>query len=667
MKSRLNAYFAMNKTSQMPFMSKPGLLFLCIFILNLAGISQVSIKEDSLLQLLQTAKEDTSTIRLLLLIQKQYATRNYDSSLFYLNKAVAYSKKLKTDKLDFYINTGFSEYYYYNNDYAKALDYAEKNKEIAEKENDLALLAKAYNNLAAVYNHFGQPKLAIESILKCLDLSEKTKDSASFPVRNLTASATYFNLNQFDKSILYARRAIMYGKQFNNSFAVMMGLNNLSSSYAGLNKLDSAIIANRQQLEFAEQEEDIVNINYALANICHDYFKLGDLKSLGEYAGQLVKYSKDYPDHKMTSQIQNAFALNFIAQRKFSEGKAALDSGMVVALGEDDADALANLYQSYSVLYFMQGQIKPGEYFVFKHDSVINAGNWKDLDFYSEELEAKYNTEKKEAQIKLQQTALKQKTTLNYFLIGGAGALFIISLLGYRNYRNLQKLQQAKIDELETEKQLTATEAVLKGEEQERTRLAKDLHDGLGGMLSGIKYSLSNMKENLIMTPDNTQAFERSMDMLDSSIREMRRVAHNMMPEILVKYGLDTALKEYCGEMGRSGMIKINYQSVGMRNVVLEQIAAVNIYRIIQELVTNSMKHAAAKNILVQVHAAEQEKLVAITVEDDGSGFDGNVANQQGGIGWQNIHNRVEFLKGKIDVQSSAGKGTSVMIEIAST
>jgi signal transduction histidine kinase len=78
---------------------------------------------------------------------------------------------------------------------------------------------------------------------------------------------------------------------------------------------------------------------------------------------------------------------------------------------------------------------------------------------------------------------------------------------------------------------------VLKGEEQERTRIAKDLHDGLGGMLSGIKYSFNNMKGNLIMTPENSRAFERSMDMLDSSIKEMRRVAHNMMPR-LVRFGL---------------------------------------------------------------------------------------------------------------------------------
>ena len=172
------------------------------------------------------------------------------------------------------------------------------------------------------------------------------------------------------------------------------------------------------------------------------------------------------------------------------------------------------------------------------------------------------------------------------------------------------------------------------------------------------------MKGNLVMTPENAQAFERSMDMLDSSIHEMRRVAHNMMPEILVQYGLDAALKEFCSEIDRSGVIHVNYQAIGTDNMTLENTTAVTVYRIIQELVNNTLKHAHAKNILVQLHQFPQEKLLAITVEDDGNGFDPKMLNQSGGIGWQSIQNRVEFLKGRVDIQSSHGKGTSVMIEI---
>ncbi|HWR33654.1 MAG TPA: sensor histidine kinase, partial [Chitinophagaceae bacterium] len=216
--------------------------------------------------------------------------------------------------------------------------------------------------------------------------------------------------------------------------------------------------------------------------------------------------------------------------------------------------------------------------------------------------------------------------------------------------------------ELETQQQLTATEAVLKGEEQERTRLAKDLHDGLGGMLSGIKYSFQTMKGNLIMTPDNAQAFERSMDMLDSSIKEMRRVAHNMMPEALVKFGLDTAMKDFCNDINQAGALRISYQSIGMENAVIEQTTAITIYRIVQELINNTMKHAAAKTAIVQVSKANGE--INITVEDDGKGFHPEILQITKGIGWSNIQSRVEYLKGKLDVQSEQGKGTSVHIEL---
>ena len=284
-------------------------------------------------------------------------------------------------------------------------------------------------------------------------------------------------------------------------------------------------------------------------------------------------------------------------------------------------------------------------------------------------MKVRFETEKKEIQIKdlerdkkVQQLSIRQKNTLNYILIGSAVILLILSLLSYRNYKQKQKLQQQRISELETQHQLTATEAVLKGEEQERTRLAKDLHDGLGGMLSGIKYSFNTMKGNLIMTPENNQAFERSMDMLDSSIREMRRVAHNMMPEALVKFGLNTALKDFCNEINQSGALKVNYQSIGLENAAIDQTTSITIYRIVQELINNTMKHAAAKTAIVQVAKSDQQ--LTVTVEDDGKGFDTAILNKAKGIGWSNIENRVEFLKGKLDVKSAAGKGTSVLIEL---
>ena len=327
------------------------------------------------------------------------------------------------------------------------------------------------------------------------------------------------------------------------------------------------------------------------------------------------------------------------------------------------------LFDHLSNLAYSMQDRQLGEYYITQStllgDSLLNETIQKN----NLELEKKYESEKKELiikQLKLdkrnQQLTINHKRSINFILIAGVATLLIILLLSYRTYTQKRKLQQQRINELESEKQLTATEAVLKGEEQERTRLAKDLHDGLGGMLSGIKHSFTTMKGNLVMTPENHQAFERSLDMLDSSISEMRRVAHNMMPEALVRFGLNTALNDFCNDINQSGALKITYQSFGLEDVAIDQTVAITLYRIVQELINNTMKHSGATSAIVQLTKSNEQ--LSVTVEDNGKGFDTSILKTNKGIGWVNIHNRVEFLKGKLSITSKAGEGTSVLIEL---
>ena len=224
-------------------------------------------------------------------------------------------------------------------------------------------------------------------------------------------------------------------------------------------------------------------------------------------------------------------------------------------------------------------------------------------------------------------------------------------------------IQLQRINELEKEKQLAASEAVLRGQEEERKRLAKDLHDGLGGMLSGIKFSFSNMKENIIMTPENLRAFERSMDMLDSSISELRRVAHNMMPESLIRFGLEISVRDICRDITNSGALNVSFQAFGLNELKADQQVQIIIYRIIQELLNNIMKHAAAKSAIVQLTLRNGR--LNITVEDDGKGFDPNLIDISNGMGLSNLKSRVDYLGGRLEIESEPGKGTTVNIEIA--
>lgn len=198
----------------------------------------------------------------------------------------------------------------------------------------------------------------------------------------------------------------------------------------------------------------------------------------------------------------------------------------------------------------------------------------------------------------------------------------------------------------------------MQGEEQERSRLAKDLHDGLGGMLSGIKFSLQHTKGNVLLNDEGQAAFEKSIVMLDQSINEMRRVAHNMMPESLLKFGLSKALTDFCHDMQQSSQLSISCHLLEVDK--LPKGEAISVYRIVQELVNNILKHAHATEALIQV--TRHDDVLSITVEDNGRGMQ-QQNEAAAGMGWNNIRSRVHFLKGQIDVQSTPEAGTSVHIE----
>ena len=190
--------------------------------------------------------------------------------------------------------------------------------------------------------------------------------------------------------------------------------------------------------------------------------------------------------------------------------------------------------------------------------------------------------------------------------------------------------------------------------------MAKDLHDGLGGMLSGVKLSLGAMKGNSILSEDNTRLFARVLDQLDHSINEMRRVAHNMMPEALVKLGLPQAIQDYCDGLNESNNLKFKTQFYGLENR-LEASTEIVVYRIVQELLNNVVKHASATETLVQV--MRHENNLNVTIEDNGKGFVVNEADERKGAGLANVRSRVDYLKGQLDIQSSPGKGTSIHID----
>jgi two-component system, NarL family, sensor kinase len=640
-----------------------------LFLFSVACSSaQVSVR-DSLLKRLPQAKEDTATVMLYINIGGEYENSEPVKARQYYQKAMLLSKEIG-DKRGYYKSISLLGNTYLLQGNQDSMIYLSKQAlELARDMKDSVSIGMSLFNIGIAYRNKSDFEKAIDYCLQGRRILEGKGNTSIEMQINDALQVLYYNRTEYDKAIVFGEKALMQAKELKRKGFGAQVMINLSMSYIQKKQIDKARLVLLEAIGIGKELQDKRIETVGLTNLAEISLKARDYLQAKNYTEKVLAMYRELGsvDGETTALrglgICNLQLGNYSAAKEFAEQALLIDRKNNYR--QEEAAALRLLS---SVAYANQ-DLSAG----FEYDDeglkILELMIKEVLSKQSAELDKKYESQKKEDQIKqleidkkLQQLSIKQKNTLNYFLIAGTVTLFIISLLLYRNYRQKQKLQQQRITELETQQQLTATEAVLKGEEQERTRLAKDLHDGLGGMLSGIKYSLNTMKGNLIMTPDNHQAFERSMDMLDSSIKEMRRVAHNMMPEALVKFGLNTALIDFCNDINQSGALQVRYQSIGLENAVLDPTAAITIYRIVQELINNVLKHAAAKTAIVQL--SKTNGTIAVTVEDDGKGFDTGILKQSKGIGWSNIQSRVDFLKGNLDVQSQAGKGTSVHIEL---
>jgi two-component system NarL family sensor kinase len=533
-----------------------------------------------------------------------------------------------------YFNLGNLKYW--KGEYDSCIDYFLKTQEIFDnprifedkfltnrildkKKSDL------FYNMSAVFNTIKNLPKADEYIDKALAIANKYKSNTEIAFYTQLKADNYFESGNIEKALRTRLKFLPELEKRAIAKTYLQGYYyNISSEYFELNKMDSAKIYAEKSLKTAES----IKIKDGIAN---------SKWQLGSIAMKEKKY--------------------FEAEKYFNECKTYY-------LQSDDPTEKRNYFEVMHQFMFETKKYKEAyEYFqkysIF-NDTILSSERTEQFS----EREAKYQSAQKDKNILLlEKKQIKQRTFI-YSLIAIAFGLLVFSFLLYKNYRARKKINDQEIIQLHQEKKIDATQNMIQGEEQERTRLARDLHDGLGGMLTGVKFQLNSMKGNVILSEENISTFTKSISQIDNAISEMRRVAHNMMPEALLKFGLNETLKSYCDSVSQNSDLTVSYQSFGM-DERLEQTNEIVVYRIVQELLNNTIKHANATRSDIQL--TRNGNLISLTVEDNGKGFDvksENIASKPAntGIGLSNINHRVEYLNGKIDVQSDS-KGTSTHIE----
>jgi len=545
----------------------------------------------------------------------------------------------------------------------------------AQKSGVTASLSNIYNNTAMLYDRKGDYTTALDFYFKALAGYEALKRTALMAMGYGNIAEIYDQIKDYKSAYNYALEGILLERQIGSPVRTS-ALINLSDALINMGRYDTALVVLKEDWNICEKENYRADEIPVLINMNYTYIGLGRYDLIKPTTDKLMPLALSMRNLEGQCYANIGLKYYYLAKRDYTRAEQAALEAIGIARESGSMEMLRETYKEASNVETARGDQKRSVYYDRLGDSLDNQMLSDKVLKNTKDIEGKYALTKKQAQIdslneqrKIQQMGLKQRTTTIWGLIGLMLAIVITGVLYYRNYQNKKRLliagallQEQRIVELEKEKQLLATQAVLQGQQEERTRLAKDLHDGMGSILSSAKLSFSQIKDSLVITGTDADAFERSMNILDLSINELRRVAHNMMPEALIKFGLDTALKDFCDSVGQSGPLQLTHQSYDMDETSIPPIKAAAIYRIVQELVNNIMRHAQATRALVQL--IRVGNTLSITVEDNGKGFDKNMLTSSDGMGYLNLQNRLAYLNGKMDIQTSPGNGTFVNIEI---
>jgi len=653
------------------------LLVPAVIALKTYGQGSWEHRRDSLLTDLSREKQDSDKANTILWIGVLYLDNHPDSAEYY---AKALCKLCEKSHLPSGLANGLSMQACIlssQNKYGEAIAMEMEAIEVAKKANLQRPLANIYNNTAICYSDMGEKLSSLDYYLKAAAIYEMINDSSSMTFIYGNIASVYNDLKEYKSGYVYALKGILLCRKLHSTHGLGSGMVNLSTALINLKRYDTALVVLFENKELARNENNKYQQVNVLANIDYAYAGLAKFNLIKANADEMMSLSTSIDNKEGICYALVGLAEYWAHQKKFALAIHYADSAISLARSAGLVSVLRDSYQEASNIEVIFGNISRYHHYDDLRDSVDEVLLSDRILKNTQELDAKYSLNKKQAEIdalnkqrEIQQLTLKQRNTMNWALFSLVLVTALTGFLYNRNYRQKKKLlqantllQQQRITELEKERQLLAARAVLQGQVEERTRLARDLHDGLGSILSSTKYSFSNMSENLIITPDTAAAYDRGMDMLDRSITELRRIAHNMMPEALVRFGLDSAVKDFCNSVDQSGAIHLTYQSFEIKENSIPPLTAGAVYRIIQELVNNILKHANATTALVQL--IRKNDTLSITVEDNGRGFDPVILQTSDGRGYLNLKNRVAYLNGTIDIQSGLEKGTSVNIEIS--
>ena len=554
-----------------------------------------------------------------------YKTLNYGKVIFYAEPAYKKARAEKNEKL-----AGQSAYLlgmanYLGGNFDESLRWYFTAERAYEAAKDTSGISELYSDMCIFYikiKKFGQ---ADEVIKKAIDYAVSTKNLKQHATALNNKGLMFYDEGKTDSAINAFNASFILYKKVNDKVGMSYCLDYLSSAQSDKGNYSKALQLMDSARDLRAGIGDKTGEAMAIENLGEIYLKENKLTDAAKY---------------FADAIDRAHQLNFLDLELF---------------------AYSMLAKTYQQQGDYQAALAAKNKFVELNKKFQDEKRVKTI----EELEAKYETEKKQEQIKL----LNKQNTIQQLEIGKRNATitvivaaFVLTMvLAYLFYSRYRIKHAAQLQAEVMHQQTLASKGIIEAEERERKRIAAELHDGVGQLFTAVKMNMEILVERfLVKKPDAALLAEKTLAMVDESCAEVRSIAHQMMPNALIKSGLVSALRDFINKIPTE-KLKISLETQGI-DKPLDSITETVLYRVVQESVNNVIKHAAATSLDILLLRDQQE--ITVSIEDNGKGFNSSDPGRFTGIGLKNIISRVEYLKGTVDISSAPGKGTLVAIFI---
>ncbi|CAL2095778.1 Tetratricopeptide repeat protein [Tenacibaculum sp. 190524A02b] len=583
-------------------------------ILSLQGKKLAAIAHyTNSLEAFTTLKKNKQAATVAINIGTLYSTYNaHKEALTYYLKALDFSKKESSPLQIAYIYRylGFTQKRLKN--YTEALTYFQEAATIYHQKNSLEKVTDMEINIAATYDHLNKDQQALEQYYKTLRFinTHNLGDKGAL-YHNL--ATLYRKLEKRDSAFHYYKSSIQEFSKTKNENKLLVSYNNIGNLFYDDGKYTKALDYLNKSLDLQHNSKDSSMLGYTYTSISKVYRKLNNYPKAYAYKDSSYQVEKqEFLKIKKADRYEVAYINEkkklaaAISKQKITETQTEKKNIFIIAL------LITIVLLAILFFYMVKAKKQKEQKLIIAHEKEIQEQEFQEL-------------------IKMQK--------LNAII------------------------QEQKLTELLKTQELDIMHAMISGEEEERKRIGKELHDNLGSKLSLVKiYYQAATKNANTSTQD---AYMKAHQLLDEACKTVRDISHNMLSGTLPNFGLMPALQEL-KQTFENACVKQNKKAINIQLTSyklddrLESSMEIQIYRVIQELLNNILKHAQATQVAIQLLKREEE--LNIVVEDNGIGFE--TTQQHKGVGLKNIYSRIQSIKGTCNIDSGKGNGTTITIDI---